>query len=207
MSYQSYKATCAIDTSGAATFTREMALKAYSEVANVTYYMLLPEYPPEDEHILDLMDLRSVDSDHEVHPVVEEEQISGRLRLEATIDPPLRPGKELRLESPERATGPLFVFEKEPGNSMDWDYFAWDVSRPTRRLEVSVVFPPGRRPLKPIHDVWYALGLSMIRHDAEYERVARNLEENREGVVSILRLSVEYPILGLTYVIRWDLPD
>ena len=71
---------------------------------------------------------------------------------------------------------------------------------------MKVFFPEGIRPQEIEHDVWYAVGESQARHDEEYERVEGCLQQTQEGLHHTLVASIPYPVLGLTYVIKWTLP-
>ena len=89
----------------------------------------------------------------------------------------------------------------------NYDYFAWNINRPTKRLSLSVTFPENLAPenFEPI--VRYTTtssGLSYERVQKESKKWASELKLNIvEGKPWTIKLDVEYPQLGLTYGMVW----
>lgn len=206
MSYEDLIAHCTIRNDGSAAFRREIDLMAYSTINEIDHYMLLPEAPREGKDLLQLIEVKPLVPFRTLIPKVTELS-SGRMSLAVFISPPVNPGDHIRYQITEQAPPGLYAVTGLEERKMVYDYFAWDISRPAKRLEMKVVFPEGIRPQEIEHDVWYAVGQSQARHGEEYKRVEDCLQQRQEGVYHTLIAVIPYPVLGLTYVIRWVPPN
>lgn len=203
--YEELKAHCTIRGDGSAAFRREVELVAYSPISDIDVYMLLPEAPQNGE---DRLRLAKVESLTPFMRIAEEPKrlSSGQIYLRMHFSPTLGPGQHVRYQVMEESSPGLYAITGLEERKMPYDYFAWDITIPTKALEVKVLFPEGVHPQKFEPDVWHALGQGQSTHNQEYERVKSLLIEQREGVFYTLVFEVPHPILGLTYVIRWVPP-
>jgi hypothetical protein len=91
------------------------------------------------------------------------------------------------------------------GERERFEYTYTRISYPTDHLVIKIVFPPDFIPDEPAFDVWYGEG--RVRHEREYGRIAPGFLSRWDSNKRLyLRLEVEYPLLGLTYLLRWHPP-
>jgi hypothetical protein len=197
--------TCVIDGDGNAAFVREMQIEAHTTVEEMNFYLIFPESTDVSEEPIAPPEVESLTPGYSLKP--DARSTNNRYYTRFEIEPPLPSGKTLEYIFTERTRKPLYAPDKSKIGTTPWDYYAWDITRPTKRLEVLVTFPVGFRPDRPAHDVWYSIGQSQTRNPAEYNRVRPFLKSEKIGALETLKLSVDYPVLGLTYVIRWEPPD
>jgi hypothetical protein len=207
MGYESQRITCMIQEDGSAVTVRELTLLASSEVDSIEHYMMLPETPPDSKQsALKAYEIEAIDPGRRVEKV-ETHLPGGKLAIRLIISPPLEPGERYRYRFQTSTLKRLFSLHGEPVR-IPFDYFAWDISRPTGMLSMAVQFPEGKRAVNVEHDVWFAVDVSQARSDKEYERVAAAglLRQEAHDGSTLLKMDVPYPILGLTYVIKWIPP-
>jgi hypothetical protein len=202
MAYEELSAHCTVHQDGSAVFRREIDLVAYSIIGEVDHYMLLPEAPKESKDLLELANAKSLVPDRKLTPEIIQLS-SGRLSLLVYISPPMSPGDHIRYQVIEKSPPGLYAITGLEERKVPYDYFGWDISRPTRKLAVKVFFPEGISPKAFEYDVWYAVSQSRSRQAKEYERIRGALQWVDEGARFSLALDVLYPVLGLTYVIKW----
>ncbi len=207
MAYEELSAHCTVHEDGSAVFRREIDLVAYSIISEIDHYMLLPEAPKESKDFLELANVKPLDHDRKLTPKIIHLS-SGRMSLLVYISPPMSPGDHIRYQVIEKSPPGLYAITGLEERKVEYDYFGWDISRPTRKLAVKVFFPKGVSPNEFEYfeyDVWYAVGQSRSRQAKEYERIRGSLQWVEEGARFSLALNVLYPVLGLTYVIKWTL--
>ena len=205
MAYEDLIVHCTICNDGSAVFRREIDLMTYSLISETNHYMLLPEAPQNGEDFVELVDVKSLDRFRTLTPQVLELS-SGRTSLRVSISPPANPGDHIKYQVTEKSPPGLYAVTGLEERKMAFDYLAWDIWCPTKRLEMKVLFPEGVRPRDFGHDAWYALGQGRSRHAQEFERVKECLRQREEGVYCTLSAFIPYPVLGLTYVITWVPP-
>jgi hypothetical protein len=204
--YEDLAAHCTIRSDGSAAFRREVQLRAQSPVHKLEVYMLLPEASEDGESVVNLDSVTSLTRFKRIEHEVTRSS-SGNIYLTLNIIPGVTPDDPLfEYEVSEHGSAGLYALHGEKDRKMDYDYFAWDISRPTRKLRMKVLFPEGVQPLRSYHDVWHALGQAESTFEQEHDRVKELLKEGKEGAFYTLTFEVPYPILGLTYVICWRPP-
>ncbi len=90
---------------------------------------------------------------------------------------------------------------------MSHDFFNWNINRPTRRLTVEVSFPKHVKPYVYGAEVRYASasGFASSRlHDVELKKLSRPTWSSSSDGQNILKLDVDYPMIGLIYGLRWQ---
>jgi hypothetical protein len=197
MAYEDLIVHCTICDDGSAVIRRE--------ISEISHYMLLPEAPQYGEDFLELVDVKSLDRFTTLTPQVLELS-SGRMSLRVFISPPVNPGDHIKYQVTERTPPGLYAVTGLEERKVPFDYLAWDIWCPTKRLEMRVFFPEGVRPRDFAHDAWYSLGQGRSRHHQEYRRVKAFLQDSQEGVYYTLAAIIPYPVLGLSYVIKWTPP-
>ena len=199
---QELTAHCMIRRDGSAAFRREIEVIAYAPVDKTELYLLLPEAPKKGEELLEVA---------QVVPLtrlfrIEQKKTmpsSGQMYLTLSFSPALEPGDNIRYAVEEESDPGLYDVGGQAKRQMEDDYFAWDIIKPTKKLEMKVIFPEGFEPARVEPDVWHALGQGQSTHNREFNRVKEQLRKGREGVMHTLEFTIPYPILGMTYVIRW----
>jgi hypothetical protein len=218
--YEELIVHCTIRKDGSAAFRREAELIAHSTVNDVDIYMVLPEALQNDKEQLQLAGAASLTDfvqvtgkpttgtpTRPVNIVMKEKwSSSGQLYLVMSFSPELSSGQRVRYQVIEESMPGLYAVTGQEERKMPYDYFAWDITNPTKKLEMKVFFPEGVRPQSFGADVWHALGQGMSTQGIECDRVKEFLIERREGVFQTLVFTVPYPIIGLTYVVRWIPP-
>jgi hypothetical protein len=204
MSYESLIVDCTIRHDGSAIFQRKIDLSANLPIQEMDHYMLLPEASLKGE-ALELVEITPPGPFRKLTPTVTALS-SGRMALTVSIQPSMSPGDHIRYQVKEKSPPSLYAVTGLEERKVEYDYFAWDISRPTKRLEINIFFPEDVQPVDSELDVWYAVGQSRSRHDPEYKRVRDYLHGRQEGVHYTLGATVPYPVLGLSYVIKWSPP-
>jgi hypothetical protein len=179
-------------------------IEAPPHLAERIVYMSLPEASPENE-LLELVEAEGFDPFRTVRPVVTELS-PGAMTLTVVVSPPLEAGDSIKYRIVEKGPPGLYAVTGLEDRKLSFDYFAWDINTPTRRLEMRVMLPAGFQPLTAGSDAWYALGQTRSRHAQEYERMRKLLEQRQEGAYLALVATIPYPLLGLTYAIIWTPP-
>jgi tetratricopeptide (TPR) repeat protein len=206
MGYENVIAQCMISPDGSGVFRREITLKAYDVVSELNFYDKLPEKPENGDDYIRHTRVRSMDPEREIKPEVIDDK--NQVEVRNVIVPPLLPGEILTYEAVV-AFQDLFAIPPEidmNSRKMLFDYYARDINGPARRLLMEVILPPGIEPMEPWAAVWYAVGMSMVPHPSEGQRAKNLLSQRLLGEQYVLTLDVEWPVLGLTYVIAWR-PD
>jgi hypothetical protein len=88
-----------------------------------------------------------------------------------------------------------------------YEFYARRVTYPTKHFYFKMIFPKGFEPIETGYDVWF--GLAKVQHENECDRIASNgywLDGYDESGRRYIQLKVDYPILGLRYVLKWVPP-
>lgn len=209
--YRDLRVECIIDSDGSAKIIRRVIVDAYSKLSTLDTFLLIPESrygaPAWD---LRVQDADSVNSKRTVQ--AEERAIEpGKLSLLLTISPELNAGEALEYRLTETISAGLFAIGLTPEQLTQrlspLDYFGWHINRPTKRLEMRVIFPPGHAlPSTFDHEVRYASASalpSVRRQDEEYKRIGAPYPGEANDGRKTLELVVDYPMAGLIYMMSW----
>lgn len=201
-----------IAQNGAATVARVIEIEAYAALDDLDTYLSIPEKASDDtERSVDFEDIKSLSSDRRI--TLEEKKIESELRrLSAKIvfSPRLGDGERATYKMTERLS-PIYavnVSEAELNQrEKSYDYAGWNINRPTRRLTMRVDFPEGARPTAYNAEVRYASTSGFPSDRLHYEEHRRlqepTLERDHDGRYA-LQLEVNYPMIGLIYILRWQ---
>jgi len=204
MSYEDLIVHAAVQgDDGSLLIRREMLVRAHSLREELDHYILYPEVSRQRQSSTDLPQIQVLDNSFKTISVKEEDVSPDKIGRTFRISPPLRPGECIRYQVIEPSIPQLYDPTVREMNLSEYDYFAWDIGRPTRRLELKVLFPLEVGPTDCELDVWYAAGHSCSRVDVEFERVKGLLQQRRNGDSLTWTVEVPHPVLGLTYVIKW----
>jgi hypothetical protein len=207
--YSSFDVQCAINLDGSASVIREVELEAYSEIKELDTFIRIPEKDPEGS-------LREI----EVGKIEANNQRT--LKLEVVDDKPgnmsakILFSPRLKFGDTEKYTIYDYYLPKglfAIGLSSDeikkreskFDYFGWHINRPTKNFILQVHFPPDIKPIDYDIEVKYALSAGVQSDLTQHEEQGRlkKVERKRSANRYVLRLDVDYPIIGLIYILRW----
>lgn len=212
--YDLLEIECFINEDGSATVKRKVTLVSFSEIDKLDTYLLIPEKSPGGEpRDIALGNIKSLTSKTSITRGAIREEF-GRLSVEITISPALSSGISAAYEMTERLPPNLFAVRATRDEIIKretpYDYFGWNVNRPTRKLSLRVYFPGFPYPIKPdIYgaEVRYASASGFPANRIQHEE-QKNLQgpilAEPEGDRHYLNLEVEYPMIGLVYVLRWQ---
>lgn len=133
-----------------------------------------------------------------------------RLSALLGIVPPLTHGQSMTYRMRHQVPKGFYtIFRDSTGSdpNKDYDHSGWTISRPTRNLHLRVYLPTGNvKPEEYDLHVLYASASDFPTQRAHYEEGARAPQvELRETDQEryLLELSIDYPVTGLVYVLRW----
>ncbi len=211
--YESVDVECAIHDDGACTITRRIEVKAFAQYDTIDTFLLTPHLSRDDGDVaLDVDAIRSLTKRHRVSL----EQVRNEFkRLSALIrfDPPLVDGASCQYELVENCppgtyelTGTRERLAARQAEGNPDEYFAWTISRPTRRLTMRIFFPDGFTPPETAVQVRFAtasffpsVGLQTVEQNRVPLPQTHGPMGNRYYVVQ----EVDYPMINLIYMVRW----
>lgn len=213
MAYDSLDVDCILSDDGSALVYRHIKVTATSQFAELDTFLYAPE-PTDAGEPWELdpgfVEVRSLTPGRQIEATAFKRE-SGRLSALLRIEPPLLSGESMIYEMQQRLPAAFYTiylspteFDPEEDN---FDYWGWTINRPTRRLHLRVYLPQGNvKPQDYNLQVRYASASDFPSQRAQYEERARANKvelQGPDGGRYILDLSVEYPVTGLIYVLRW----
>ena len=206
-----------IANDGSATLQRIIEIEAFSKIENLDTYLLIPE--SSEERQIDFVAVDSLTKGRTVSLSDVKKEL-GRLSALTTISPPLNKGEKIRYSMSEKLPKGLYAIDLTSDElskrESDYDYCGWNINRPTRKISVQVEFPQFFKPNIFSSEVRYASasGFASVRtHYEEEQKSTPTLTLGPAGDRFLLKLEVDYPMLGLIYILRWrpiakdDSPD
>lgn len=207
--YRRLEVECTIRPDGSARVQRRVEVEAFSEIRQLDTFLLIPELPPSgEEWNIDPVQVRSLSPEYNVSRRTFGQQ--GRLSALIMIAPQLGAGEQFTYELTEQLPAGLYAIdlaEEKLAKRQPYDYFGWSINRPTRKLSLKVYFP---EEIKPVYDseVRYASAAPGIPsesfHLEERKRFAKPNLIGPQGGRYVLTLEVDYPMIGLIYILRWQ---
>lgn len=209
--YDRIQVECTIRKDGSAKVRRVGEVEAYSQLDGIDTFLLIPEEAPgEEDRGVEILS---------VEPLSPDREISWRfqrgvraLGAKLTIVPRLNRGEKFAYAMEEHLFG-LYAIdlsaEELAQRETPFEYFGWTIKRPTRKLSLKVYFPEHIKPDVYDNEVRYAsaapdiLDESRVFYEAQGSLERPSLE-GPEGGRYFLQQNVEYPIVGLIYLLRWD---
>jgi hypothetical protein len=203
---------CTIHPDGSAEVQRKVEVEGHSEISELDTFLLIPEKPPPGEKWdIDFVQVRSLSPGYNVSLIHIPEQ-EGKLSALIAISPQLGEGQSVIYEMIEKLPPRLYAinFTKEElaKRKSPYDYFGWNINRPTRRLSLRVYFPEDVKPDVYVLEVRYASAAPGIPSESFQYKEQGRLEKpslvGPEGGRYFLKLDVDYPMIGLVYILRWQ---
>jgi len=193
---------------GSMTIGREIKLRAYlPNISSIDHYLIAPEAPKTG----DLIETKNLifKSPFRTLPWKEITRTPNRISILISIFPALKVGETLAYELREKIpmNAMATTLEKLKEHNMDYESFEWDIGRPAKNLSLNVWFPEHLAPTSGNVgvDVWYSPD-SRLTHEEEYRRIEKHHLYVKEGTQWRFELSLPYPVVGLTYVLKWVPP-
>jgi hypothetical protein len=211
--YDEMRVSCNISSDGSAIVQRTVRVKAYSHIGELDTFLLTPEPEPPNTPRRDFgfLAIRSLTKEREVDLVRPKDQPGSRSCI-VRISEPLEKGQELTYELVEKVPSGLYAMnlteEVLRSRTTPYDYFGWNINRPTAKLSLDVSFPSNIKPEVYDREVRFAStspGLPSETRQLEQEGSLDRpdlLNPKRDNWQ--LRLEIDYPMIGLIYVVRWQ---
>lgn len=204
--YESLSVTCIICNDGSAKVLRRIKVNAHAEIAHLDTYLLIDGNVNNENR----SKVRSINDEREIM-LVNTKKEAGQLSGELLINPALQKGDSLIFAMEENLSSRLFAIgmtedELSTRNS-PYDYFNWNINRPTKQLILEVHFPNFAKPYVFGGEVRYASasGFPSVRlHDIELKHLSPPKWVEPHNKKEVLKLEVNYPMVGLIYGIRWQ---
>lgn len=201
---------CTIRLDGSGQVVRNVKVEAFSQIKELDTFLLIPETsPPDSKWDIDLLAVRSLSPDFNISIANVLEQ-DGRLSAKLEISPQLGVGQYMVYELTERLPPRLYAVDltaaELASRETPIDYFGWNVNRPTRSLDLAVYFPEDTKPDSYGFEVRYASvapAFPSENKQHEEEKRIRPALIGPEGGRYLLKLHVDYPMIGLIYILSW----
>lgn len=209
MGYRKLEVECIIWPDGSARVRREVEVEAHSRIDRLDTFLLIPTLPSSGESWdMESPQVNSLSPSYNVS-IAKVFPQQGRLVVFIDISPQLVEKQRLEYEMKERLPSGLYAIdlsEDELAEREDYDYFGWTINRPTRKLSLRIYFPEAK-PDSFEHQVSYAPAAPGIPTDSsqleEQKSLAPPKLEGPDGGRYVLKFDVEYPMIGLIYILRW----
>jgi len=214
LGYGNLQVECRIKADGSAEVQREVTVEAFSVIDQLDTFLLVPEpdLAGREARTIDRVRLRSLADERSV-TLMHSRSKEGILSTTIGIFPPLKEGEILTYELTEKLPLGLYAVDEQTlaKRNTPYDYFGWNINRPTRKLSMRIYFPSSVMP--DINSDGYGVevryaaaapGLFSQRQQyEEQKRLKRPLLVGPEGK-QCLKLDVDYPMIGLIYILRWQ---
>lgn len=217
MSYDLVEVDCTIKENGSAIVQRTIDVRAYSNIEEVDNFMLIGEKDPdgnERDIRLDRKNVKSLSNDHTITIAPGATGIRkefGRLSAVVAITPPLKNGDSMKYQLIEHLDEGLFAINLTPDQinkrKSNFDYFGWNINRPTQKLIIRVFFPINYKPEFFRDQVRYASvsGFPSDRTQKNEElRLKKPSISQVDGGRYVLNQEIDFPMIGLIYILRWQ---
>jgi len=210
--YGEVKVSCTILGDGSASIERQVTVEAYSQLSSLETSLLIPEPSPSGKK-------RGFSSPPRIEPttdysvslvrVVERER---KQFAEIAFSPELREDEIGGFKMTENIPPGVYAIdlskEELEKRKTPYDYFGWNIDRPTRALHLRVYFPDGVKPKIYGSEVRYApvmqdITTTRLQYEEQKHIMGPSLV-GPEGGRYILQLDVGFPMIGLIYIVRWQ---
>jgi len=209
--YRLLDVSCDVHYDGSAMIKRKVTVEAFSRMNSLETSLLIPETSgPGSWSEQNRLRVTSAPEQHYIVSAGVIKRIERKQFAQIVFAPELAEGKSLTFTMAEDLFPGIFAMglsHKDLDKLNEKDYFGWNIDRPTRALHLKVYFPKRVRPRVFGTLVQYNLAFSGIQTAIyQYEEMKRLkdpiLSETEEGRV-VLALDVEYPMVGLMYILFW----
>lgn len=210
MGNRSIEVQWALRDDGSASLIRIIDLEAYSQVTTLETYLAIPEKSTSGSNReIGLEDIESEPPFREVK-ATKVEQHNNRLSVSLSIDPPLRNGDLLKYKMQENLAKKLYSIgltaEQQKLREKQYDYSGWNINLPTKKIVLKVFIPVKAKPKEFWAEVRYASTAGFPANRIQLEETERLSKPSFsfEGELFVLKLEVDYPMLGLIYLLAWE---
>ncbi len=206
--YDALEIKWTINEDGSALLQRVIEIEAFSKIESLDTYLLIPESNKDRK-----INFKSVDSLSPGWNVAlsDVKRELGRGSAMISISPPLKREEKMRYAMVEELPAGLYAInlsaEALSQRQSKYDYCGWNINRPTRKVSLQVEFPQYTKPEIFSSEVRYASTSgfpSSTEHYEESQRFGPVLTLSPKGDRFILRLDIDYPMIGLIYILRWQ---
>lgn len=206
--YDSLEIKWSINEDGSALLQRIIEIESFSIIESLDTYLLIPESDKDRKIKFGSVDSLSPRWNVTLSDIKSE---LGRGSALITISPPLKKEEKMRYSMVEQLPTGLYAInltnEELSQRQLKYDYCGWNINRPTRKVSLQVEFPKYIKPEVFSAEVRYAStsGFPSSRsHHEESQRFSPVLVLGPHGDRFILRLDIDYPMIGLIYILRWQ---
>lgn len=206
--YDALEIKWTINKDGSALLQRVIEIEAFSKIESLDTYLLIPE--SDKERKIDFISVDSLSPRWNIS-LSDVKRELGRGSALITISPPLIKEEKMRYSMVEQLPEGLYAINLSAAElskrQSKHDYCGWNINRPTRKVSLQVEFPEYTKPEVFSSEVRYAStsGFSSSRtHYEESQRFSPVLTLGPKGDRFILRLDIDYPMIGLIYILRWQ---
>ncbi|MCC6601598.1 MAG: hypothetical protein IT327_00220 [Anaerolineae bacterium] len=206
--YDSLEIKWMINEDGSALLQRVIEIEAFSRVESLDTYLLIPE--SDDDRKIDFISVDSLSPKWSISLSDVKKEL-GRGSAMISISPPLKIEEKMRYRMVEELPPGLYAIgmtsTELSKRKSAYDYCGWNINRPTRKVSLQIEFPSVIKPENYSLEVRYASTSgfpSSKKHFEESQRFDPVLTLNPQRDKSILRLDIDYPMIGLIYILRWQ---
>lgn len=211
MGYGQLEVKCVIRSDGSAKVWRRVEVEAHSSINMLDTFLMIQGPPrPSEKRDVALLNIKSLTKGQDVSVKFLEKQ-GQKLSVLIEISPGLNPGERITYQMKENLPPKLYAInlteeEWAKRGAYYYNYFGWTINRPTRKLSLKVYFPESVSPKVYDHQVRYAATAPDIPpevfHYEEQERLPKPTLRVAGGRYH-LTLDVDYPMIGLIYILAW----
>ena len=205
--YDSLEIKWMINEDGSALLQRTIEIEAFSGVENLDTYLLIPEN--EENRKIEFISVDSLSPKRNIS-LSDVKKEPGKGSAMISISPPLKKEEKMRYKMVENLPPSLYAINMTSQELSErqeaFDYCGWNINRPTRKVSLQVEFPNIIKPDEYNLEVRYATTSgfpSSRKHFEESRRFDPILTLSPQRDKSILRLDIDYPMIGLIYILRW----
>lgn len=212
--YDLIEVDCFINHDGSAIVQRKIQVTAFANLSELDTFLLVPEaHPQGDPRDISFGTIRSLTDGWTVTLGNIREEF-GRSSASIVIAPSLNSEQSIIYEMIEQLPANLYAInlplDEVEKRQTPYDYFGWNINRPTGKFCLRVHFPGFPNPFLPkIHsaEVRYASASgfpSINKHHQETSNLRGPFMKESDGGRHVYTLNISYPVIGLIYSLRWQ---
>lgn len=177
-------------------------IKAFSRLSQLDHYLSLESSNQDHSQVLvEIVDAPPSNVIELNIPMIPANKSSSNKPIvSVNIADPLSEGSEIAYTLRQKLNEKFYGIDAE-------DFFAWSINRPTKQLILSIIFPNDLRPRDHESKVWVASVAPELKSERnnirEKVRIGEPQIERIEERIYKLQIKIDYPMVGLIYVISW----
>jgi uncharacterized protein YfkK (UPF0435 family) len=219
---QSAQIECSINLDGSASSERTVVIEAYTKIEEIDTFMLFPDA---DDIIakLNIVNFSVLDDKKyfgkykigtdilAIKAKTKIEIFNSASRMKIYFSPALEIGDRITYILKEEAIGSVFVlanpYDNDSPSIEETESFAWPIFQPTKFLKLAIDFPKYHGPNWYVGEARRASSTGLSYGPiicSELKRLNRpSLAGPDDEGHFRLRFDIEYPMMGLVYLLRW----